>query len=1016
VNTNHRGPDSTRRHRLRTDGPTSGRRPRRAAGKGLLETLESRSLLTVLPTAVTLSPTPVEGISTDVNTIVATFYSPADPNAGDFSASINWGSGTPGTTAGTIVSLSSAVTANGYLFAVEGGGNTYSEDSLGQTLSVDVTIHDLVDNSDTSIISHTTVADAPLTAGTPQPTVSAIQGIALTGAQVAEFTDANPNAPVGDFSATIDWGDGTPIQGGQITQPGGIGTPFFVVGSHTYPQPSGASPYTISVSIKDVGGSTLNTSTTAAVASAALTATGVTLTEPIYPPIAATITIATFTDANPTAPTTQPGISQTYSATIDWGDGVVTPGTVTWDAVLAHYNVGGTHQYAALGTYQPIIHIMDIGGQSATASSTLTIADTPLTAGASTTFNGVEGRPATGQVATFTSPNLLSKASDYSATINWGDGTPPSTGVVSQLADGTFAVQGTHTYAEESLLLPYFLQVTVKDAGVGGSTVAIPAEASIADAPLTSQGSPISGVEGTALPATTTVATFTDRDVTGTASDYTAIINWGDGTAPVPGTIVATGATPNGVTFSVEGSHLYTNKGSYQTTVVVFDAGGSQTLAVGNAVMADAPATAAPISFSTTVDQQFNGPVAFFFQNYGPPTGLQPGSNYTATIIWGDGTPPSLGTIVPVAGGFDVYGVHTYLLARTTSGSNQFPVTVSIHDNGGAVTTVVAAATVNDVPVTAQLDPATDTGLSHVDGITKDAQPRFFGTGEAYATIKLFAAPFGTSSYTLVGQTSSDNSGAWSIISGRLADGKYSIVVQEIDGSGTVLATQGVMPNVNQGPLVIDTAGPKVTSVFLDRLHGQVDITYADNLSGLDYAEIANSANYTFTKLGARSTAYQVTSIFARSTAADPESEAILTINNGKPLRGGIYTLTILSGDGATGVRDVAGNALDGEFYGTFPSGNNVPGGNFVAEIDTIHNVIFAPKSVIGYASPIAPGFKPTATIIPTVNPKNAALLARQARREQLVLAQQGAQANAASARLAAHDAALAKASAKRRG
>lgn len=76
-------------------------------GKSLLETLESRSLLTVVPTAVTLSPTPVEGMATDVGTVVATFFSPFDPNAGDFSASINWGSGTPGTTAATIVSLSS---------------------------------------------------------------------------------------------------------------------------------------------------------------------------------------------------------------------------------------------------------------------------------------------------------------------------------------------------------------------------------------------------------------------------------------------------------------------------------------------------------------------------------------------------------------------------------------------------------------------------------------------------------------------------------------------------------------------------------------------------------------------------------------------------------------------------------------------------------------------------------------------------------------------------------------------
>ena len=79
----------------------------------------------------------------------------------------------------------------------------------------------------------------------------------------------------------------------------------------------------------------------------------------------------------------------------------------------------------------------------------------------------------------------------------------------------------------------------------------------------------------------------------------------------------------------------------------------------------------------------------------------------------------------------------------------------------------------------------------------------------------------------------------------------------------------------------------------------------------------------------------------------------MLTINGGRPLRGGTYTLTIFSGAGVRGVRDVAGNALDGEFSGTFPSGNGIPGGNFVAELDAIHRRVFAAKSVVGSASPV---------------------------------------------------------------
>jgi hypothetical protein len=654
------------------------------------------------------------------------------------------------------------------------------------------------------------------------------------------------------------------------------------------------------------------------------------------------------------------------------------------------------------------VAIKDVGGSALNTTTTAAVAAAALTGGTPATLSEIEGRPFAAQLGTFTSNDPTAHASDFSATIDWGDHTTPSSGVVSQLADGAFTVTGSHTYAAFGT---YPVTIQVLDT-LGGSTTTVTATEDVADAPLASQGAPISGVEGTLLPADTLVATFTDSDPLADGVDFTSVINWGDGTAATPGAIIQTGTSPNGTTFAVLGSHLYTDKGNYQVHVGVADIGGSMTIAVSNAALADAPATASAIGFTTTVDQQFSGPVAFFFQDYGPPTGLQPGSNYTTTINWGDGSPPSLGTIVPVSGGFDVLGVHTYLLSRTTAGSNQFPVTVSIHDDGGAVVTVVGSATVNDVPFVGHLNPASDTGLSNTDAITSDPQPNFFGTGEAYATIQLFAAPAGTTSYAFVGQGTTGAGGAWSITSSLLADGKYTILAREIDGSGNVIATDTILPNAGQGPLVIDTVGPRVTGVVLDRLHGQVDITFSDNLSGLDFAELDNSANYLFGRRGAPVTAYQVTGISALSTAADPESAVILTINGGKPLRGGVYNFTIFSGSGATGVRDVAGNALDGEFYGTFPSGDGRPGGNFVAVIDTVHHLIFPPKSVIGTVGPLGPGTTPPTISIPTVNPRHplAPQIAAIDRKEALLLAQ-AARAQAASARLAAHDAALAAAS-----
>ena len=56
-----------------------------------------------------------------------------------------------------------------------------------------------------------------------------------------------------DFTATIDWGDGSPNSIGTITQPGGVGTPFDVTGGHTYAKPG--TGYTVTMIVKDVGGS-----------------------------------------------------------------------------------------------------------------------------------------------------------------------------------------------------------------------------------------------------------------------------------------------------------------------------------------------------------------------------------------------------------------------------------------------------------------------------------------------------------------------------------------------------------------------------------------------------------------------------------------------------------------------------------------------------------------------------------------------------------------------------------------
>src|SRR5205823_3624314 len=80
------------------------------------------------------------------------------------------------------------------------------------------------------------------------------------------FSDDNTGAPVSDFTATIDWGDGASSPG----VVGGSGGSYAADGSHAY---AAAGPYTITVTVVDDGGSmTAATAVTSVVAAPAVSA------------------------------------------------------------------------------------------------------------------------------------------------------------------------------------------------------------------------------------------------------------------------------------------------------------------------------------------------------------------------------------------------------------------------------------------------------------------------------------------------------------------------------------------------------------------------------------------------------------------------------------------------------------------------------------------------------------------------------------------------------------------------
>ncbi len=96
-----------------------------------------------------------------------------------------------------------------------------------------------------------TVNDAPLTAASVAVTTPL--GVVATNVPVATYTDAGGPELVANYTASIDWGDGTAASAGTITL---AGTTFTVTGSHTFVAPGRYSPR---VTILDKGGSTATT-------------------------------------------------------------------------------------------------------------------------------------------------------------------------------------------------------------------------------------------------------------------------------------------------------------------------------------------------------------------------------------------------------------------------------------------------------------------------------------------------------------------------------------------------------------------------------------------------------------------------------------------------------------------------------------------------------------------------------------------------------------------------------------
>ena len=638
----------------------------------------------------------------------------SDPDTGhsSFTGTINWGDGTASDTVTAEIDI--AGTEGGLTWGTFDGAHTFT--TVGR---YEASFQVADDQGGESVVRYMTI---DVTESVPQnlvlePVTAIDEGRSAVVRGTFEDTGSGKSHTV-----KVSWGDGTSDTETALAS----GTRSFVI-NHTYPDdgpnPGGTNPasevytYPIAVTVTDNDSNSIGSQTSVTVNNVApnLTVIGSQYFEEGW---TFDGVLGNYSDV---------GVLDTHTATINWGDGTSSAGTIDTTAGT----ISGTHSYPDENRdesneeipYTVTVTLADDDTGTTTETISVLISNAAPVMEPIANQQTDEGQLITFGPTSFTDAGVLDT---HTATVNWGDGNTTSA-TVDQNGN---TVSGSHTFADNGA---YVVSVTLADNG--GAEHVQTFQVVVANvSPTLTVASDRAASAGTTLEIVN-IGMFSDpgfdnpNDTPPTVESFTYQINWGDGTSIDSGaaTIDVPGGAGISTLGSFDGSHVYAMSGEYTVTVTVIDDDGGQdsgNLTVTVSEVAPTLTVNVPDDLNLDEGETFSWPdlATFTHPNAGVPR------QYDYSINWGDGHSSS-GQVTDVTNNNGVAeghfgGSHTYADNGTytvtvrvevagTSAYDQESFSVVVANvaptlSGLADQTVGVGSTLNINPIALVMDPGYD--------------------------------------------------------------------------------------------------------------------------------------------------------------------------------------------------------------------------------------------------------------------------------------------------------------------